>query len=198
MQAQAVKNCEGTLKKTGRCLFVNGDNYDAFTTMPTFNCKLALKRLTVNEATRSLEPRGFMRIADRSATNNATGLGDLIHAIDIGQRLRQRQDNEAVPPRVNRPNEISLDMRPTQDVRSAERNFEIYTRNLRRRMNQRLRAALDTYRLSPTEGNQREGESSGWSSSSGPSSGSSLSDPAPAPAPAVQARSNRRRRRHPR
>lgn len=188
-----MKNCEGTLKKAGRCLFVNGVNYDAFTSTSTFNCKLTLKRLTVNEATRTLEPREFMRIADRRTTNNGADLGNLIN--DIGQRLRQRRDNDAPSLLVNLPNEVNLNVRP-EDIHIAERNYEIYTRNLRRRMNQRLRAALDTYRLSPTEGEEREGENSSRSSSSGPSSGSSVSDPPPprAPARALQGRTNRRRR----
>ncbi|CAK1599777.1 unnamed protein product [Parnassius mnemosyne] len=160
----SVRSCEGSLKKRGHCLIVLGADARAFTTPVSISGKLSLRRTPADQLAQQTQPRAVMRVANRG-NNRENELQDLRYNVERLSRVfatletnahvraedetRVRMDN--APPSINHTS--SNDQNATtatssesqvQSVNNSTTNeSQPLSRNARKRMRQRLRAALN-------------------------------------------------------
>lgn len=173
-QVWSVRSCEGSLKKRGHCLIVNGIDARALIAPVSISGKLSVRRTPAEQLTTQTQPRAVLRVANRvnNRDNSHTHAHDLEpflqdlqndvarlsrafatlgreatalvrseaemrarierHNTGTNERNSTSSEGEQPPPAVDN---------ITQDDNSAE--HAQLSRNARRRMRQRLRAALN-------------------------------------------------------
>lgn len=173
-QVWSVRSCEGSLKKRGHCLVVNGIDARALIAPVSISGKLSVRRTPAEQLTTQTQPRAVLRVANR--VNNRDN--SHTHAHDLEPFLQDLQNDVARLSRAfatlgreanalvrseaemrarienrhntgtNERNSTSSDGEPPSVVENIiqEDNGAEHvqlSRNARRRMRQRLRAALN-------------------------------------------------------
>ncbi|CAG5018235.1 unnamed protein product [Parnassius apollo] len=158
----SVRSCEGSLKKRGHCLIVQGADSRGFTTPVSISGKLSLRRTPVDQLTLQTQPRAVMRVANRGTTRENV-LQDLQYNVERLSRAFATLEANA----LHSEDEIRARMENTPDINHTSSNDQSeitanagesqaqslnnsttnesqpLSRNARRRMRQRLRAALN-------------------------------------------------------
>lgn len=161
----SVRSCEGSLKKRGHCLLVNGLDARALLAPVAISCKLAVRRTPADQLAQHT-PRAVLRVADRGGGPRAHDLEPFLQDLqnDVARLSRAfatlgREANALVRSEAEMRSRIenrhpSTDERapaaaenesppPTQNDRPDDAERTHLSRNARRRMRQRLRAALN-------------------------------------------------------
>ncbi|XP_045760876.1 uncharacterized protein LOC123864462 isoform X2 [Maniola jurtina] len=180
----SVRSCEGALKKRGHCLVVQGRDAQALTAPPALSGKLSVRRTPSDQLTAQSQPRAVMRIANRVNQNNHTPDNDIAPFLlelqdDVARlsrafatlgreanalvhseaRMLARIENfEHAPDTSSGGNARASDSdaEPTTERAEPQQDRQGLSRNARRRLRQRMRAALDgeVPSLAPTQTNQ--------------------------------------------
>ncbi|PZC87056.1 hypothetical protein B5X24_HaOG201292 [Helicoverpa armigera] len=164
----SVRSCEGSLKKRGHCLVVNGQDARALIAPASISGKLSVRRTPADQLTAQTQPRAVLRVANR--VNNLDN--SHTHAHDLEPFLQDLQNDVARLSRAfatlgreanalvrseaemrarigirhnNERTSNSSDGESPQMIENLLDNAERMqpSRSARRRMRQRLRAALN-------------------------------------------------------
>ncbi|XP_026323641.1 uncharacterized protein LOC113232942 [Hyposmocoma kahamanoa] len=68
----SVRSCEGSLKKRGHCLLVNGSDARALVAPASISGKLSIRRVPTDQVTNQTQPRAVLRVANRGSVRDAT------------------------------------------------------------------------------------------------------------------------------
>lgn len=169
----SVRSCEGSLKKRGHCLLVSGSDARALTAPDVINCKLSVRCSPPNQIAEQTQPRSVLRVANRSTRDSVHShtahdlepfLQDLQNDVvrlsrafatlgrDANALVRSTADPQPRPQiRSNLPSDELAPTAPeeasTLQNDGPDTTVRVLSRNARRRMRQRLRAALDEPQL---------------------------------------------------
>ncbi|CAH2990034.1 unnamed protein product [Chilo suppressalis] len=155
----SVRSCEGSLKKRGHCLVVQGLDAHALTAPVSMSGKLSVRRTPPEQLVHLPQPRAVLRVASRgNARDNRVsqdlepflqGLQNDVARLSRAFATLGRREAD-VRARIEAPrNQItSAPDRPVPppdpaNADASERAPAALSRNARRRMRQRLRAALN-------------------------------------------------------
>ncbi|XP_041974465.1 uncharacterized protein LOC121729866 [Aricia agestis] len=147
----SVRSCEGSLKKRGHCLLVKDLDAQALTAPAHISTKLCIRRTPEDQLANQSQPRAVLRIANRVSNgnnisnnilqnidNNITRLSQSLAVID--RQITAAIENEMNAPSAPARNAVAA--QPTLNNGNVEQQPTL-SRNARRRMRQRLRAALN-------------------------------------------------------
>ncbi|XP_053601851.1 E3 ubiquitin-protein ligase sina-like isoform X2 [Plodia interpunctella] len=127
----SVRSCEGSLKKRGHCLMLNGLDARALLAPASISGKLSIRRTPADQLANQAQPRAVLRVASRGNAQE-NGHATVSHDLEPFLQGIERSTVAAVTePQVATSNNQS-------DVQRVQ-----MSRNARRRMRQRLRAALN-------------------------------------------------------
>lgn len=166
----SVRSCEGSLKKRGHCLLVNGSDARALVAPSMISGKLSVRRVPTDQITHQTQPRAVLRVASRGNTRDPPRaahpelepfLQDLQNDVErlsrafatLGREanalvrseaeMRARIENRSTgPPRPAPPPVPTVAAPPVPPPVTNPERVPL-SRNARRRMRQRVRAALD-------------------------------------------------------
>ncbi|XP_050360027.1 uncharacterized protein LOC126779897 [Nymphalis io] len=164
----SVRSCEGSLKKRGNCLVVREMDARALTAPAMISGKLSVRRTPPDQLANQSQPRAVLRIANRSNNqNNSNNLEPFLQDLQndvarlsrafamLGQEanalvrseaeIRARIENSAaINPASSGGRTVSSEAEPQPTVQNDQiLNEQALSRNARRRIRQRLRAALN-------------------------------------------------------
>lgn len=71
-QVWSVRSCEGSLKKRGHCLLVNGSDARALVAPAAISGKLCIRRVPTDQVTNQTQPRAVLRVANRGNVIDST------------------------------------------------------------------------------------------------------------------------------
>lgn len=66
-----MRSCEGSLKKRGHCLVVNGADAWALVAPASISGKLSIRRVPIDQLTAQAQPRAVLRVANRGSTRDS-------------------------------------------------------------------------------------------------------------------------------
>ncbi|XP_037963899.2 E3 ubiquitin-protein ligase siah-1 [Plutella xylostella] len=161
----SVRSCEGALKKRGRCLVVTGGDVRALTAAANVSGRLALRRAPADQQPAAAQPRAVLRVASRGSAAPARAsiepfLQDLQDDVarlsrafaTLGREAsalarsesQLRANVAAVRARETRlPAPVVEEPPAPLMIAAADEINPVLSRNARRRMRLRMRAALD-------------------------------------------------------
>ncbi|XP_034840964.1 uncharacterized protein [Maniola hyperantus] len=166
----SVRSCEGALKKRGHCLVVKEQDAQALTAPSAISGKLSVRRTPSDQLTAQSQPRAVLRIANRVNQDNRdlvdmepflqelqddvarlsqafATLGREANALVHSEaRMLARIENfEHTPDTSSGVNARASDSdpEPTAERPDSRQDRQGLSRNARRRLRQRMRAALD-------------------------------------------------------
>lgn len=67
-----MRSCEGSLKKRGHCLLVNGSDARALVAPASISGKLSIRRVPTDQVTTQTQPRAVLRVANRGSVRDTT------------------------------------------------------------------------------------------------------------------------------
>ncbi|CAH2100515.1 unnamed protein product [Euphydryas editha] len=163
----SVKSCEGSLKKRGHCLLVKEMDARALVAPTTISGKLSVRRTPPDQLANQAQPRAVLRIANRGNNQNNSDLEPFLQDLqnDVARlsrafatlgreanalvrsetEMRSRIENSSITYQNfsgNRTSESEIESQP--NVQNDRTSNELHlSRSARRRMRQRLRAALN-------------------------------------------------------
>ncbi|XP_068628541.1 uncharacterized protein [Battus philenor] len=151
----SVRSCEGSLKKRGHCLVVNGLDARALTTLTSISAKLCLRRTPADQLAHQTQPRAVMRVATRGNArenvlqdlqNNVARLSQAFATLEASAmrsetEIRSIIDTAPEDNQVTEQNTVAT-VETESQVQSGNQESQPLSRNARRRMRQRLRTAL--------------------------------------------------------
>ncbi|XP_026485024.2 uncharacterized protein LOC113392697 [Vanessa tameamea] len=165
----SVRSCEGSLKKRGNCLVVKEMDARALIAPAMISGKLSVRRTPPDQLANQSQPRAVLRIANRSNNqNNANNLEPFLQDLQndvarlsrafamLGQEANALVRSEAeIRARIENSSTINQNSSGRRTSESSEPepqptvqndqiiNEQSLSRNARRRIRQRLRAALN-------------------------------------------------------
>ncbi|XP_047535371.1 uncharacterized protein LOC125069825 [Vanessa atalanta] len=165
----SVRSCEGSLKKRGNCLVVKEMDARALIAPAMISGKLSVRRTPPDQLANQSQPRAVLRIANRSNNqNNANNLEPFLQDLQndvarlsrafamLGQEANALVRSEAeIRARIENSSTINQNSSGGRTSESSEPepqptvqndqiiNEQSLSRNARRRIRQRLRAALN-------------------------------------------------------
>lgn len=178
-----MRSCEGSLKKRGHCLIVNGSDARALIAPASISGRLSIRRVPTDQVTTQTQPRAVLRVANRGSVretprppvtqNLEPFLQDIQNDVARLSRAFVRLGREAnalalvelqsrnyinsrnnllvgepvvrpVPPPPTRPVALPPVPAPVAPLPHIQENEQVHlSRNARRRMRLRVRAALN-------------------------------------------------------
>ncbi|CAH2068573.1 unnamed protein product, partial [Iphiclides podalirius] len=155
----SVRSCEGSLKKRGHCLIVNGLDARALTSPVSISGKLSLRRTPPDQLAHQTQPRAVMRVANRvnnrenvlqDLQDNVARLSRAFASLEANSLVRSEAE---IRTRIDDDPSINNDDEHTAVAENVNESLSMndqlnnagqpLSRNARRRMRQRLRAALN-------------------------------------------------------
>lgn len=163
-----MRSCEGSLKKRGHCLVVKEMDARALMAPAIISGKLSVRRTPLDQLSNQAQPRAVLRIANRGNNNMPRvlepsfledlqndverlsrafeSLGRETNALVVRTEALGQPRNEHEPEQANNHETAEDEQQPAEESRGVELQL---SRNARRRMRARLRAALSEPAVAP-------------------------------------------------